>query len=652
MNVRWMTRSACGLAVAALSACGGSGMNTSGSMPTSNPQMGTVAMMVSDAPSDDWAIVGVRILSIALVPQGGGSPVTVYTAPSPAPMINLVELDQLAELLGNASVPAGTYTGAILTVSGNSGDVQLMVSMDPEAGFAAAAGSTIASNQIEVQNTQGSAGSVTVPVKVSFDSPLIVTANSSNALDLEIELNHPAFIVGHQPPGAGMTLWAVNFRGPVRRHPIPFLTHLVLRHVYGNVTAVSSDNTSITFMRDFPTRPLVNPETATASGQSLTVLADAANGTIFYDLDARTRTIVKDFSAQAATLAGKYVRIAARYQDNGTLVGVRIWASSDFNNVWASPEGHVLHVDATNDVITVINESGAPVKLTVDANTQFFFRTPQNAQADATPIGTGPSFLANNNMVRGFKVHASVDDVLATPLVAQSIDIETAAYSGRISAASTSGFTYAHDYPRIIDDYSLALGYIADGTANGTDGSGNAVSGYKYWDFAYPTLVTTGANAIPNFVSAVGGSSTTGVSFAGTMIFAWGISGAVWGDTANPTGWSLPWTVLMPTPLPLGLVASGLSNNQFTMNVLGGTTPGTVSVSTTSGSATLVYQIDRQNGVLTVSPIDITTSDGLAAFTTGLAVGAPVKVYGVPESDGTLKAYALTYFTGNLMPED
>jgi hypothetical protein len=42
----------------------------------------------------------------------------------------------------------------------------------------------------------------------------------------------------------------------------------------------------------------------------------------------------------------------------------------------------------------------------------------------------------------------------------------------------------------------------------------------------------------------------------------------------------------------------------------------------------------------------VTTSSGLASLTTGLAAGAPVKVYGVPQADGTLKAYVLTYFTG------
>ena len=84
------------------------------------------------------------------------------------------------------------------------------------------------------------------------------------------------------------------------------------------------------------------------------------------------------------------------------------------------------------------------------------------------------------------------------------------------------------------------------------------------------------------------------------------------------------------------------------MMALGGSLPVTVDVSTTSQSATLVYQIDRSNGVVSISPIDVTTSSGLAALTAGLTAGAPVKVYGVPQADGALKAYVLAYFTGIL----
>ncbi|HWG31606.1 MAG TPA: hypothetical protein VN676_13710, partial [Steroidobacteraceae bacterium] len=59
------------------------------------------------------------------------------------------------------------------------------------------------------------------------------------------------------------------------------------------------------------------------------------------------------------------------------------------------------------------------------------------------------------------------------------------------------------------------------------------------------------------------------------------------------------------------------------------------------------YQVDRTNGIVTVSPIDITASAGLTALTNGLTTGATVKVYAVPQPDGTLKAYVVTYYTGD-----
>ena len=641
----------CATLIAGLAACGGGGSSGSsdpvssmGSSPSQNAQM---AMIISDASSDDWATIGVRIIGISLKPQGGGSPVTVYTAPSTPPMVNLEQLDQIGEVLGNVTVPVGAYTGATITVGANPGDVELVVAAEPESGFAGSPGETIPSSDMQIIGATGSSGNLTVPVNVSFDSPLVVTASSSNALDLEFDLSHPAFIVAHNPPGATATQWAVNFVGPVRRHPIADIARLVLREMYGDVTAVASDGSSITITKDLPTLPVTDPETPVSTGQSLTIQADATHGTIFYDVDAGTSTTITSFSSVASSLNGRFVRLTARYQEDGSLVAVRVWASSDFNKLWLSPEGHVLHVNTSTDTIVVDNAAGVPVPITVNSATQFFFRQPADALADATPIGTGTSFLTSHDLVRGFKVHVSVVDPLASPLVAQTVDIETAAYSGQISNAlpDGSGFTYTHDYLTSMDDYSVNLDYISSNTANGKDPSGNAIDGFKWWNFAYPTVLDDGANAIMDFSSAVGGGSSGGFTFGGDNFFAWGVSAAVWGNPANPSGWAAPWTVLLPTPLPRGTVVTGVANNSFTMTLNGGTTPGTVVVGTTSGSATLVYQVDRSNGVVSISPIDITTAAGLSTLTTALIAGSQVKVYGTPQTDGTYRAYVLMYFT-------
>jgi hypothetical protein len=249
--------------------------------------------------------------------------------------------------------------------------------------------------------------------------------------------------------------------------------------------------------------------------------------------------------------------------------------------------------------------------------------------------------------VRGFKVHASAVDPLATPMVAQSIDIETAAYSGLISQTNSTSFAYTHDYLRASDDYNVTLDYIAASSANGTDGSGNPISGYKWWNFAYPTLLDSGTGAIGDFIAATDGS----VTFGGTAVAipAVGISYARWGDPANTAGWSVAATALLPVPVPVVTVASGLtaagSGYTFTVTAAGGTQPVTIDVSNTGGQATLAYQVDYSGGIATISPVDITTMSGLTTLTNGMAVGTLTRISGIAQSDGTLKAYVIVYFT-------
>jgi hypothetical protein len=641
---RWMM----GLAVIAMplftAGCGGGASSTSSPSTPQTAQNGSVNMMVSDASTEDWATIGVKVLAIALVPQGGGTPVTIYTAPSTTPTINLVQLDQLSEVLGDASVAAGTYTGATLTISANPGDVTLTASADPEVGFAGTAGATVPASQIEIMGATGSSGSMTVPVNVNFVSPLVVTAGQTNEMDVEFDLAHPAFLVAHVPPTTGTTIWAVNFNAStVRHHPCPDATRLVLRHLYGTAGSVSPDNTTLSVTRDYPVEPPTNPESEITSSQTLNILADSTNGTLYYDVDAGTEATIMDFSSIASTISGKYVRVAARYQSNGTLVAVRLWESSTFNSIWISPEGHVLHVNTTSDVLTVENEVGAGVPLTVNSSTAFYFRTPFNAEADAKPIATGTTFLAN--IVRGFKVHVSVVDPLASPLVAQEVDIETARYDGDISAVTNTQFTYTRTFHTATDNYVVTLPYISSSSANGNDPmTAAAIAGFKFWDFAFPTQVTSGPGAIAAFEAATGGM----VIFGGSVgqFPAVGETFATWNDAAAANAWAAPWTVLLPSTVPVGAAATAYSNGSFTMTVSGGTTAVTVNLNTTAGSGTLVYQIDRTGNVVTVSAVDVTSTSGQNTVTTNLVAGTPVKVFGIPQANGSIQSYVVFYYTG------
>ena len=52
--------------------------------------------------------------------------------------------------------------------------------------------------------------------------------------------------------------------------------------------------------------------------------------------------------------------------------------------------------------------------------------------------------------------------------------------------------------------------------------------------------------------------------------------------------------------------------------------------------------------IVTVSAVDITTSAGQTTITKNLIAGTPVKVYGIPQANATIKAYVVIYFTGTM----
>jgi Domain of unknown function (DUF4382) len=625
--------------------------NSNSSSNNSGSQTGQVSMMVSDDPVNDWAEIGVKVLSISLTPQGGGTPVTVYTAPTTVNMVNLIELDQLADILDNVAVPAGTYTGATFTLSANPGDVALTASSNPDPGFAGTPGEIVPSSQIQILGATGSPGSLTVPLNVTFISPVTVMAGQMGGIDFEFDLSNPAFIVAHAPLGDGTTLWAVDFKPALRHHPIFDITRLVLRQLYGDNAFVSSTNSaSMTITRVFPQEPPVNPEQAIPTSRTLTILADRANGTLFYDMDAHTHSTITDFSTVSSDLTGKFLRITARFQSDGSLVAVRIWVSSTFNTVWVSPEGHVRHVLSSS--LVVDNEAGVPVTVDISSNTQFFFRTPASPTSDASPICTGTSCLSD--LVRGFKVHITCVDPLQTPLVADTVDIEIARFDGTISSPNTTSFVYTRNFTDLTDDYTKTMFYISNSTANGHDPkTGAAIKGYKWWYFAFPTIVdsnVTSSNPIGDFVSATGGSATFGGTVGPVPVV--GASFATWNNSANPNGWSVPWTILAPAPVPLATVATTWIQNgntdSFNISATGGVSQVTVDASALAGSATLVYQVDRTNGIITISPVDLTTPAGQSTIQSNLTVGTPVKVFGVPQTNASIKAYVFFYFTGTM----
>jgi len=114
--------------------------------------------------------------------------------PTPAPLTNLMQLDNLGEIIGDPMVPADTYVGAIITVSANPGDVTLITSSNPETGFAAPAAAPIDPANIQILGATTS-GNLTVPINVNCVQPVTVSSTQTALVDLEFDLSHPAFIM-------------------------------------------------------------------------------------------------------------------------------------------------------------------------------------------------------------------------------------------------------------------------------------------------------------------------------------------------------------------------------------------------------------------------------------------------------------------------
>ncbi|HET9107698.1 MAG TPA: DUF5666 domain-containing protein [Steroidobacteraceae bacterium] len=643
-----------GAVAAGLVGCGGAGSSTAGSATaassvdspsatvsspatappaTSNAQASVPLMLVSDGASRNWAKVAIRILSVSLTPQNGAAPITVYTASATALPINLEQLDRISQLIGTVSLPSGTYTGALITVAANPGDVALTSSSDPQSGFAGPLSASIPPQSIQVQDSRGSAGEMSVAVPVTFATPYVVSATSRvpAPLQLDFSLLNPVFVQSQAPVSHDPTLWSVDFQGAVSGQSISDITSLVLRQMYGTLGAVAADGKSITITRDYPTQPAVSPETAVATAESVTILADSGNGTEFHDLDAGTSMTVSNFAALAGLAPGRFLRISARYQADGSLVATQIWASDAFSSVWSGPDGHVTQVNASDGTLKVEDASGKSVEVQTDASTEFDY--------NGVPIATGSAFLATGPVVRGFKVRVTPLDPGSKQIVAQSIDIQSAQFWGAISNTTATGFTYTSQFSRSSDNYTLALGYISPTTPNGTAADGAPITGYAYWNFAYPTEVVYGEQAAADFQLATTGSLT-----------AYGVSLATWNDPATPDAWGLRSTTLLPAPLGLATVTTGLMSSgytsSFSVTPLGASAPVTVQLITASGSAPLVYQTHRDHGDLTLTPIDVTTSSGLSQLSEALQPGTYVNVFGLPKSSGAVQAYTLLYYTG------
>ncbi|WP_243303586.1 DUF4382 domain-containing protein [Geothrix oryzisoli] len=547
-----------GLTALALTlACSG---GSSASSTASAPPMGTASVILTDAPSDQWSAIEVVVTKVAFLNKADHTKEVVAFQGASA-KINLVDLDSVGELLASAQIPAGTYDA-------------LRITIDPASvNLVKADGTVVAPNQIRVLGSS---------VLVGLNTDLVVTANGSNAVQLDFDLAHPLFLV-QLPDGS----WAMNLQVKHRSNANGMLgvAQMMFRHRKGTVASVGASSFVL----------------HTDGGNDLTVNVDA--GAWFFDADTRT------LGSLAGLAAGKNALVSLRMQADGSLWAVRVWYSATALPVW-TPEGHVYGVDQINGLLKVSSASGAARTIAIDPDTAFTYHAAQT-------LGLGSAALGN--LWTGFKVQIQVKDPLAVPMHAQSVNVQRAVDGGMISSASTSSFTYQH--------------------ASG-DRTHAYASAFSWWYVGFPGLPSS---SLTDFASACSGmgSGMGGMGTGSTDLQARGLSDLVW--NGGTSAWDAGNAIFMPVALPQGTISTSYASGQlgFTfINSASASQTVTVSLNTTVGAQPKVLEVVNQAGVVTVSPIDVT------AWGTKLVAPAKTRVAVVPKPDGTFAAYAVVVFTG------
>ncbi len=394
------------VATCALAAAGVAGLvflSACSSTSSSAGGTGSVHLLVTDAPSDDWQEVTVHVKSVSLRNASDQSWSSVWTADSSNPdsgKLNLIDLSGVAQLLANATIAAGTYDRLQLTINT---DPTSMTLVDDN-------GNTIDPANITVVDPSGN-GQIKVDI-----SPAITVANgTSNILQIDFDLAHPLSIVVEN--GKVVINLQVRYKAVPRN-----LRDIQFARTIGVVKDKSDTGFTIT------------------TDQGSDVAFGADSNTIFVDVDNNAAGSLANMPAGA----GHYALVASNMNADGTLYARRVWYSADETKLPVfTPEGLVRRVGS--NWIKVLNKDIQDTggnshschwdadTIFVDANTVWTFQTDIS-------MGTGTAVL--QDIRRGFRVSVDYVDATATPKVAKTIDVQSAHDEGPIRSVSATGFTF------------------------------------------------------------------------------------------------------------------------------------------------------------------------------------------------------------------
>jgi len=392
------------LTVCALAAAGVAGLvflSACNISSSSSGGTGRVNLLVTDAPSDDWQEVTVKVNSISLRKTDDQSWNSVWTADPNDPnsgKLNLVDLSGVAQILSTTAIPAGSYDRLKLVIDTNPATMKLVDD----------AGTTIDPANITVVDPSQKG-----EIRVIISPPMTVTDGGVANLQVDFDLAHPLSIIVQN----GKVV--INLQ--IRHKAVPRnLRDIQFARNIGNVTALNGTT-------GFSMKTL--------EGADLTFGVDA--NTIYVDVDANQPG---DFTG---LVVDKGVLVASNMNSDGSLFARRVWYGDIAKLPVFTPEGLVRRVG--DNWLKILNKNAQPTAgsghyCSWDWDTVYVNDATTWTFHDTIPLGTGTAVLLN--IRRGFRVSVEFVDPNVMPRVAKSINVQSAHDEGAIRSVSATGFTF------------------------------------------------------------------------------------------------------------------------------------------------------------------------------------------------------------------
>ncbi len=374
---------------------------------------GSLTMLMTDGPSDDWTEVTVHFLSASLHVQGSDTWEDFWSANTADPAsgkVNLLDLSGISDILNAGPIKAGTYD-RIKLVLNTSTQPESMTLISGE-------GTTIRPEDITVVDPSGNG-----EIKIDLEPNLVVEADTNNVVAIDFDLAHPLSIVNLD----GKVVISLKVRH--KRLPLN-LNRIQFARILGDITeaAANTDGTA-TFTLKTLQGALVE-----FNGNGSTIYTDVSSGTgVSGSFDG-----LKALAGTGAALA------ASNMNSDGSLYARRVWYADDIEKLPVfTPEGLVRR---TGDSWFSIQRKKTAAMSTGDHR----HRCDWDAETVFVNADTAWSFQGADmglkgtdglrRIARGFRVEVLYVDENVTPKIAKSVNVQFAHAEGLVMEPTLEDF--------------------------------------------------------------------------------------------------------------------------------------------------------------------------------------------------------------------